>query len=166
MDLRTIALVLTAAFAPTAAAAPLATPTGQVILTVSGAVTKTNSANGVDFDEAMLAALPQQKLSTSTPWHEGVVNFEGPYLKDVMKAAGASGSRVLVTALDDYSAELPFADFGDFLPILAFKRDGATMPPDDQGPLFIIYNYDSDDKLNTETFHDRSVWSVRAMLVE
>jgi hypothetical protein len=160
------AALLLALFPAVAGAAPLKQPEGEVILTISGAVKNANGDNGAEFDAQMLARLPQQTITTNTPWHDGPVKFEGPYLRDIMKAAGASGEIAVVTALDDYSVEMPFADFTDRKPILAMKRDGEIMEPDDQGPLFIIYNYDGDETLATDEFYERSVWSVRRIEVK
>ena len=144
----------------------LAAPSGKVILTISGAITHRNAGDKADLDRAMLEALPQQEIATTTPWFDGVTRFSGPYLKDVIALAGGSGEWATVTALDEYSVDVPVSDFDAHLPILAMKRDGEVMPDDDKGPLFIIYDYGSDPKLNTDEFHSRSVWSVRSIELE
>lgn len=145
----------------TALADGLPAPTGDVILTITGEVTKTNSGDAADIDRAMLEALPQQVIVTQTPWHEGEVTFEGPLLSGIMELVGGSGEYAAVTALDDYSVEVPVSDFAEHGPILALKTNGEYMPEDDKGPLFIIYDYDGKPGLNTEDYHSRSVWSVR-----
>ena len=141
----------------------IAAPQGEVILTISGKVAKTNSGDTAQIDRAMLEALPQQVISTTTPWHEGEVTFEGPYMRDVLGLVGGTGDMATVTALDDYVSEVPVATFDKDNPILAMKRNGEAMSDDDQGPLFIIYDYDSKPELNTEDYHGYSVWSVRTI---
>jgi hypothetical protein len=150
----------------TAFADSLPSPTGEVILTITGADIKTNSGADADIDMEMLEALPQQTIETSTPWFEGKTVFSGPYLKDVMALVGGTGKTLQVMALDDYQAEIPFADLSDNLPILALRRDGEYMPDDDHGPLFIVYDYDSDARFDSKVFQDRSVWSVRNIEIE
>ena len=98
---------------------------------------------------------------TPAPFIVGEVTFEGPLLSGIMELVGGSGEYAAVTALDDYSVEVPVSDFAEHGPILALKTNGEYMPEDDKGPLFIIYDYDGKPGLNTEDYHSRSVWSVR-----
>jgi len=161
-DMKLIAATITALLvATTAIAAELATPEGAVILTIAGDGIVTNSDNGAEFDRELLESLPQEVIETTTPWHVGLVKFEGPRLQQILETVGAVAGSAEVTALDGYQIDMPVSDFAEHRPILAIKRDGEYMPDDDQGPLFIIYDYDSDPKLNTEEFHGRSVWSVQ-----
>ncbi|MEZ5870682.1 MAG: oxidoreductase [Nitratireductor sp.] len=159
--------ILAAAFLSTPVlSAELAAPTGPAILTISGNVASKNSDAGADFDLAMLKQLGEVTYETTTPWHEGAVKFSGPLLAKVISAAGASGTYATITATDGYSVEIPFAEIGKGKPILAYLRNGEEMPVDDQGPLFIIYNYDSDPALASEDYYSRSVWSVRSIDVK
>jgi len=57
-------------------------------------------------------------------------------------------------------------DFKKFNVILAMKRDGNYMPVRDKGPLFIIYPYDSDPQLQSQTYYTRSAWQVAKLIVE
>jgi hypothetical protein len=50
--------------------------------------------------------------------------------------------------------------------MLATKRDGNYMPVRDKGPLFIVYNYDSNTELQHQRFYSRSVWQVARMVVK
>ncbi len=52
-------------------AADLAKPAGEVVLTVSGAITNTNGEGKVAFDLEMLKALPVTTFKTKTTWTEG-----------------------------------------------------------------------------------------------
>ena len=163
-SLRTAIIVAIAALslaAFPAGAAELAKPTGPVILTISGNVANSNSDEGADFDLAMLRQLGNVTYETTTPWHEGTVKFTGTLLADVIAAAGASGEFATVEALDGYSVEIPFSDLPTGKPVLAWSLDGSEIPVDDKGPLFIIYDYDSDPALASEDYYARSVWSVR-----
>ncbi|MCB1430793.1 MAG: oxidoreductase [Nitratireductor sp.] len=153
-----------AAFAANSAELPA--PTGTVILTISGNVANKNTDKGAEFDLDMIKAMPSTTYETTTPWHEGATKFTGPLLADIISAAGASGDYATVEAIDGYSVEIPFGEISQGNPILAWLRNGQEMEPQDQGPLFIIYNYDSDPALATEDYYSRSVWSVRAIDVK
>jgi hypothetical protein len=144
----------------------LTSPIGEPILTISGAITQTNVEGTAQFDRDMLEALGTVSITTKTPWHDGEVVFEGVSLDALMKRVGATGSMVTAVALNDYVTTIPLEDFARFKPILALKKDGAYLSVRDLGPLFIIYPYDSDPDLQTQTFFARSAWQVVQMTVK
>ncbi|MBD2747458.1 molybdopterin-dependent oxidoreductase [Microvirga sp. BT688] len=154
------ALLALTAFVGAAYAASLAMPTDRPILTISGKISVTNKDNTAQFDRQMLESMGLVTIETTTPWHEGKVKFEGVPMDKLMKLVGANGQRVVVVALNDYSTEIPMADFGKYNAILAIKRNGEYMPVRDKGPLFIIYPYDSNPDLQTQTYYARSAWQV------
>lgn len=135
-------------------------PSGSVILTISGSVTHTNSDQGAQFDLAMMDALAQRTTRTETPWHEGVQEFTGPRLSDLMAAVGASGSALRLVAINDYAAVMPWEDLQNHAVILATRRNGGQMPVRDKGPLFVIYPFDEVPALRNEVYFSRSVWQV------
>jgi len=148
------------------APAALKPPTGKVILTITGAITRFNQANSAVFDMAMLEALGTTGFSTTTPWYNGVVHFEGVPMARLLDHVGASGKKVTAMALNDYSTDIPLDDFRRYNAILAVKRDGAYMPIRDKGPLFIVYPYDSDPDLKHQRYYSRSAWQVARLIVE
>src|SRR3954468_19023355 len=97
-----------------AGAGNLSSPSGPVILTITGRITNTNASKSAEFDMAMLEALPGRTAKVSTPWAEGVNAFQGPLTRAVLEAVGAQGTKLKVTALNDYSAEVPTEDFIKF----------------------------------------------------
>jgi len=105
------------------AAAPLATPTGKPILTISGAITQTNGSGTAKFDRDMLEKLGMVKIETKTPWYDGVTTFEGVPLDKLMAEVGATGHTIQALALNDYSTEIPIDDFSKYHTILALKRN-------------------------------------------
>ena len=153
------ALVVSAA----ARAASLAAPTGKVMLTVRGKIAQTNSKDGAKFDLAMLDALPQGRFEGETPWTKGKTVFTGPLGAAVLDAVGASGSMMRVAALNDYSADVPVADFREHAVILATRHDGALMSVREQGPIWVIYPMDREPQLRIESTYTRSVWQVASI---
>ncbi|MBM6595185.1 molybdopterin-dependent oxidoreductase [Microvirga pudoricolor] len=152
--------------AVTAQAGSLATPTEKPILTISGKIDTTNKDGTAQFDRPMLEALGMTTIETTTPWYSGPVKFEGVSLSKLMKQVGASGERVSIVALNDYSSEIPIEDFEKYNVILAVKRNGEYMPVRDKGPLFIVYPFDSNPDLKSQTFYSRSVWQVAKIVVK
>ncbi|MGO4571010.1 molybdopterin-dependent oxidoreductase [Microvirga sp. 2TAF3] len=152
--------------ASVAHADPLPVPTEKPILTISGKISTTNKDGEAQFDRPMLEALGLVTVETTTPWYTGPVKFEGVLLDKLMKLVGASGERVGVVALNDYSSEIPMEDFAKYNVILALKRNGEYMPVKDKGPLFVIYPFDSNPTLKSQTFYGRAVWQVAKIVVK
>jgi hypothetical protein len=148
----------------TAPAAGTETDTGdKIILTIAGKV-KDNMT--VEFTRAQLEKLAPARITTKTPWHDGIQTFEGVSLATLMRVVGADGSKVQVIALNKYRTEIPIRDFEAHRPILAYRLGGKDMSIRDKGPLFIIYPFDDRPELRSEEFYGRSVWQVRSMTIE
>lgn len=147
-------------------AEPLSAPTGKPILVISGSITNTNVGDTAQFDREMLEAIGLQSVETTNPWYDGRVKFDGVSMDRLMTLVGAKGTKVTAVALNDYVSTLPMEDFKTFNVILALKRDGNYMPVRDKGPLFIIYPYESDPKLQSQTYYTRSAWQVAKLIVE
>lgn len=153
--------------APVLADGPLPAPQGEVLLTISGRISNTNTAPGLRpearFDRAMLQQLGWSEVTTTTPWYPKAVRFEGVPLRAVLDAAGADGTVLLATAHNDYAVDMPMADARHYNVILAMKADGEILTLRDKGPLFIIYPFDSDRALQTDSFYIRAVWQLRGL---
>ncbi len=148
------------------ALAALAKPTDKPILTISGKITITNDGDKASFDRAMLEALGMQKFTTHTKWDNDAVTFEGPLMSAVMDVVGAKGETAQAVALNDYHTDIPISDFVQYKPILALKRDGAYMSVREKGPLFVVYNYDSDPELKQQKYYGRSAWQVAQFVIK
>jgi hypothetical protein len=164
---RRVLMIGAAAAAATGAAnaATLGTPSEKPILTIAGKIAAPNNGATVEFDRAMLEGLGTVSFETTTPWFTGPVTFEGVPMAKLMETVGATGDRVIATALNDYSSEIPVEDFARYGVILALKRNGEYMPVRDKGPLFIVYPYDSSPELKTQKFFSRSVWQIKRLEV-
>ncbi|WP_137156185.1 molybdopterin-dependent oxidoreductase [Rhizobium sp. FKL33] len=161
--------LLTAALAALAVqfgpALALDKPTGDVVLTVTGAIDDINSGSAAEFDMAMLEKLPGRAATLETPWTQGKVTFSGPFMAELMKAVGAHGKTLRVSALNDYTVEVPLSDATDIKTILATRMNDEPMSVRDKGPLFIIYPFDLDPSLYNEKYFSRSVWQIKSIEV-
>lgn len=159
-----LALFMGGAALSAAPASALDKPEGKVILTLTGHLANTNGEGVAAFDLAMLEALAGRKGTMETPWTEGKVTFSGPFLRSVLEAAGADGSKLIVKALNDYAADVPLED-ADTDVILATRENGEEMSVRDKGPLFMIYPFDEDKSFYTEQYFNRSVWQIKEIEV-
>ncbi|WP_274424592.1 molybdopterin-dependent oxidoreductase [Chelativorans sp. YIM 93263] len=149
-----------------ALAQPLDAPSGEPILTIEGNITNTNVGDTAQFDRAMLESMGMVSFVTSTPWYSEPSEFEGVPLAELMERVGAQGTEVEVVALNDYRAQIPISDFSTFGTILALKRNGEEMPIRDKGPLFVVYPYDEESRLQNQDYYARSVWQVYKLIVQ
>jgi hypothetical protein len=164
MRKRTLAaLGVTVLLAPAVQAGELPLPSGDVVLTVTGAIDNTNIKGQALFDMGMLDALPSRTTTTNTPWYDSKVSFKGPLGADLLKSVGAHGTMVRVTAIDDYASEIPLQDFLDSPVIFATSLNGQPMSVRDKGPIFVVYPFDIRPDLYNEAYFGKSVWQVKAI---
>lgn len=144
----------------------LEAPAGTVLLTLTGKVHSTNGPRGAEFDMAMLEALPQTSFITKTPWYATPRRFTGPLLRDVLLAAGARGTLLRISALNDYRVEVPVDDAMRHDLLVARLLDERPMSVRDRGPLFLIYPFDARPELKTAVYYSRSAWQLRTIDVQ
>ena len=151
---------------PGAAWAQTAAPKGRVVLTVSGAISKTNAGNTFQLDMAMIDALPQHSFTTRTPWYDRPVAFRGPRLSDLLALVGARGTVLHATAINDYKIAIPFKDAAEHPVIMASRIDGKPIPVREKGPLFVVYPFDSSAALRSSVYYERSIWQLKSIHIE
>jgi len=142
------------------AGASLPVPKGQVILKVSGNIGLTNVGSEAHFDCAMLTDLPQYQHYTGTPWTRQPLHYSGPLMRDLLAYLGADGDRVHVSALNGYEAYIPTRDFVEYDVLLALRHNNEPISIREYGPLWVLYPFDQDSALLSETFRSRAVWQV------
>lgn len=141
-------------------AADLAKPSGEVVLTVSGAIANTNGDNKAAFDLAMLKALPVTTFKTKTTWTEGEKSFTGVSMQALLAAVGSTGSVAKSIALNDYGVNIPVTDAVVDGPIVAYFMDDQPMSVRDKGPLWIVYPFDAKPEYRTEETYAKSIWQL------
>jgi hypothetical protein len=150
--------------APSMALEPLPSPSGPVILTIDGAIDVSNTEDGkAAFDLAMLEALPRSSFTTTTIWTDGPQTFEGASITDLMARLGSKAGEINAIATNDYEIRFPVSDARDHAGLIAYRANGALLPPGNKGPLWIVFPFDSDPLLQTERFQSESIWSLATM---
>lgn len=154
-----IFLSLFPAIAP-ACAADMAPPQGEVVLSVTGAIGCTNDGAAARLDRALLESLPQRTFRTTTIWTDGVQEFTGVALADLLRSLDASGKTVIARAINDYQIDIPVDEVSEEAPIIAYRMNGAPMSIRDKGPLWIVYPFDDNPRFQSEVAYARSVWQL------
>ncbi len=181
--IRVSAIILMALFALTIAPATAQEVEGPVILTISDKVSNPNRgpvdpavdqlfvyseaelSETTQFDYASLQKLEWLKANADFPKNGDVQEFEGPLLADVLKAAGATGKMVTMTALDGYAIEVKMQELIDQGAVLALKRNGRPFAVGDYGPTQIVFPLTERADLK-EMPDDNWIWSIYHIKVE
>jgi hypothetical protein len=166
---RFLALTLGLAAAPLAGAAaqePLPRPSGRVLLTVKGAIERTNADGKAELDLAMLEKIGTSQVQTSTPWTDGRPTFEGVRMRDLLERLGAHGPTVTVVALNDYKMQIPVDDFMSYPVLLAFRMDGKKLRVREKGPLWLVYPQDEFPELQNKPTQAKWVWQVKEIHID
>lgn len=141
-------------------------PAGNVLLIIDGAITRTNYGTEAHLDLDAIRSLPTYSLHTSTAVTDGVKHFEGVLMRDLLQRVGASGAMVEAGALNNYSVDIPIADFHDYDVVLATHMDGKQLLPSDKGPFWIVYPRDNWRQLQDIRYDYRWVWQLNRLTVK
>lgn len=144
---------------------PLPSPRGKVILTVTGAIGRTNAPDRAEFDRATLEGLGLRELTTWTPWTNGEPEFKGVLARHLMSALDARGSEVVCTALNDYRTEIPADDFDSYDVLLATRMNGEPLEIRDKGPIWVVYPWSDHPELDDKVTRRKSVWQLNHLHV-
>jgi hypothetical protein len=146
-----------------AAGQEIGAPSGEVVLTVSGAIGERNKGRALELDLASLEKMRRVRLEAAEPFLKRRVMFEGVLLSDLLAVAEvpASATRVSLTALDDYKVDVKLEDVRSSQMLLATKADGKHMPVDRSGPIRIVFPDGSSLGRNPDLW----MWSVSSMRV-
>ena len=140
-----------------------AKPEQQTILTLTGALDRTNRAkmddvsdqlmhkHGIQFERAWtvtladLAQLPAVTINPTLEYDAKPHRLTGPRLMDVLNLAGVKNNRptrLKLHGIDGYSPEISFERAQKYNYILATHVDGAVLALGGFGPLFALYDAD------------------------
>lgn len=138
-------------------------PSGRVILSVTGAIERTNADGRADLDRAMLESIGMVEIETTTPFTEGSTVFRGILARDLLRHLGATGDQIEAAALDLYKVEIPVEDFERFDVLIALEADGKKLRVRDHGPTWVIYPWSQHEELGKEIYSRRSIWQMNTI---
>lgn len=137
-------------------------PRSPALLTVTGAIGKTNrrpmdpvrdqmmARHKISFDRAYafdfpsLAALPAVTIRPTLEYDNKLHTLSGPLLTTVLRAVllSPTATRLAMHAVDGYSPSISVADAARLRFIVATSLDNRPMPLGGLGPLWAIYDAD------------------------
>lgn len=181
------ALLLLAACAPQAQAAPTAqviyqvvsegslkvgsaipSPKGPVVLTLEGDITQKNVGETLQFDMAMLEQIRIVQYRVDDPFAKKNVLYSGVLLSTLLQIAGVGKNADTLTlwALDDYSADMKISDTLKWPIIIATKLNGAYMPLDQKGPLISVIPFNDFPEIDHVTYDSQWLWALARITVK
>ncbi|MEM7210014.1 MAG: molybdopterin-dependent oxidoreductase [Pseudomonadota bacterium] len=146
--------------------ANLQAPSGRVLLSVSGNIQTSNSADGAHFDRELFSSIGTSKIKTKTPWTESSDTFEGVLVRDLLERVGAKSSRFRAIAHNDYEVTVEGIDFDQYPVILATRMNGKKMTLREKGPVWIIFPWDDHPELATKSVKRFSIWQLKSIIVQ
>ena len=106
-------------------------------------------------------ALEDQVIRTRTDFTDGVSEFEGPLVVDVLRLAGRGGwETARMVAANDYAIEIPVSDFETYGVILAHTMNGVRLSRRDKGPYWVMYPLDGFKELDDPVYNNRLIWQL------
>ncbi|KRW61331.1 hypothetical protein [Pseudomonas sp. TTU2014-080ASC] len=123
----------------------------------------------VDLSREQLLSLPQHEIKTTTVWTDGVRQFKGPLVRDVLGLLDAplsDSANARLIALNEYEVKVAVQDYLTWDVILAWEQDGQVMTRLDKGPLWVVYPRDKHVELQDSRFDHRWAWMLRTISIE
>ena len=109
--------------------------------------------------------MPITEFTTTTNWTNGPQTFTGVALLTLLETVGIVSGQVDMFAINDYSIRMSVDESTNDGAIIAYMMNGKTMTARDKGPLWLVYDYDSDPKYRTETVYSRSIWQLDRIVI-
>ncbi|WP_339512208.1 molybdopterin-dependent oxidoreductase [Pseudomonas sp. RL_15y_Pfl2_60] len=117
----------------------------------------------VDLTLNDLKQMPKRMITTSEPNASEAIVWTGvdlSYLLTHLKISPDDYFFLRLEALNKYSVVIPREDIQRFNPIIAYLRNGKSMPISEYGPLYLIYPFDLFPELNAQIYFNRSIWQL------
>lgn len=157
---RLLSIAAAIAMSMATAAASVAATSAETMLAIFD---KSEPAKPLEISRDALLAMPKQSVKTATPWTEGVVDFEGVALADLLSLSVVKPTTIHAIALNDYAVDIPAEDASIPGVIVAYKMNGEFISVRDKGPLWLIYPLSGRPDLDTEGTRAKMIWQLKAL---
>lgn len=136
---------------------PLPAPSGDVILTITGA-DQPNVGDDVQLDLGGIESLGLTTVTLHEPFLNVELEMTGVPVDDLLAAAGIDHDAPLTwTALDDYQVHFNRREVGAENALLATRIDGTPIEIADGGPIRVVFT-DPEGMLGRDT--NQWIWNL------
>lgn len=114
-----------------------------------------------------LKEMPANEVSTETIWTDKRHTFSSVSFKDLLETLNidASGRKVKMIALNDYSIEVEVDTLIKNNAFIAYFMDGKKMRIRDKGPLWVLYPFSDQPEINIPPFQAHSIWQLKTIVI-
>ena len=142
-------------------------PRGDVILTVAGAVGKTNHDNKILMDLATIESVGLVEYGVVDPFENRKKLFRGVLMRELLNLwqVDAAATTLDMVALNDYHVDIPIAIMREKPLLFALQDDGKYMRPDYRGPAMLVFPYGY-YKFQRPLFDAYWIWQIKAIKVK
>lgn len=120
-----------------------------------------NGSEELGFTLDEIAAMPQITIVTDSEFTDGLVEFRGPLVRDILAMLDlGEAETVRFTAANDYFVDIPTSDFWDYDAILALEADGVALSRRTKGPIWLMYPIADFPELRDRVYNNRLIWQV------
>ncbi len=146
---------------------PIPLPQSKPLLTVTGAVGKTNQADKVVMDLSTIESIGVVEYTVTDPFEKAKRTFRGVLMKDLLAVLQVKpdATTLEVTALNDYKVSVPIQLVQDYPVLFALQQDGKYMKEDYRGPAMLVFPYD-DYKFDPNQTDSYWVWQIKSLAVQ
>lgn len=139
-----VLMLLVGVLAVSAAAKEVPAPTGDVALTVTGAIALVNGDGVFEMDDAMLRALPQVSYLVADPWM-GDNTYGGVLLSTILEYVGfpLGAEEIVLVASDEKEFPVKIADALAYPILLVMDDADGALLESLGGPIKIAYPYNA-----------------------
>lgn len=134
-----------------------------VVLVVTGKHGVETQQEPLEIKFSELEGLPSETITTTTPWTEGKVTWEGVRISALMEYLKTPSVRFQASALDGYEILFEGVDIEKYPVIIAYKKDGEYMSVRKLGPLWIMFPFDDHEELSPAKFRNLAVWQLTSI---
>jgi hypothetical protein len=141
------------------------TPGGDVILTLFGAIGRSQGGEPVRLDLATLERFGLVRYTIVEPWRRTEEAFSGVLISSLLDTLGVDEAAevAVFVALDDYRIEIPIAELRKWPIMLATRSDGEPLTVADGGPSRIVYPLHAHPRAAAPELRSNWVWNVETI---
>jgi len=119
----------------------------------------------VDMTLSDLQTLPVASFETTTLWTPDKQVFSGVWLATLLQHHGITSGTLELAAINDYRVTIPVQDIRTGGALVSYERNGEAMSLRQKGPLWVVYDWDSNPNFRNETYYSRSIWQLDRIIV-
>lgn len=123
-----------------------------------------DAENTMQFALEDLDAIPATTVVTSNDFVDEAAVFTGPRLLEFLETLDTDlPTSIMLTAINDYTTEIPIEEIIKYNVILALRKNGTELSRRDKGPIWVIYPMSEHPELRDSIFNERLIWQVVKM---